>query len=504
METTPAISRPSLDLGDVFTRAAEADLSRPLPFALLSVVYLLVRAPFLDYGYGTDPDAWRVALTGQFLVEKGQYFPSRLPGNPLHELVMAPFVPLGWVAADLVTALAALAGVYIFARIVAETRVPHAAIVTIGFAFAPLLFINSIATMDYMWTLTMVLAAYFFTLKRMPLWAGVFCGLAVGFRIQSAVIGLPLAYLMWRRGELRQVLPFGFAAAGVAALAFAPVLVVYGVRFFNFYDAPVEYQVVLRLLGKEALGVIGGLAVLIGLALSIRRLSNLPRDIRSDYHLGVWLLFLAVYTVSFLRLPHEIAYMIPVFPFGFLFLARYLTRPVLTFVVAAIILAGIVDITTPSDDLSLSAFRGATLGKGLLLSNVETMDNQKEFIKDIMEAPVPDHSVVLAGFVYPQLAMRERDHLDLRILQHDYGAISMLSDRGEAVDTKRDIHYVWLLTYDAFTALRSQGYSFFLVPDAAGGTAALYDYRPSLFGATFLPLRHASPSSGKGTASTDR
>ncbi len=100
--------------------------------------------------------------------------------------------------------------------------------------------------------------------------------------------------------------------------------------------------------------------------------------------------------------------------------------------------------------------------------------------------------------------MRERDHLDIRILERDYDAISMLSDRGEAVDEAHDVHYVWLLTYDAFLALRSQGYNFFLVPDAAGGTSALYDYRPTLFGATFLPLDRAAPSAGKGTASTDR
>jgi hypothetical protein len=80
----------------------------------------------------------------------------------------------------------------------------------------------------------------------------------------------------------------------------------------------------------------------------------------------------------------------------------------------------------------------------------------------------------------------------------------MLSDRGEAVDTVRDVRYVWLLTYDTFMALRSQGYSFFQVPDAAGGTAALYDYRPALLGATFLRLDQASPSAGAGTASTDR
>ncbi len=110
----------------------------------------------------------------------------------------------------------------------------------------------------------------------------------------------------------------------------------------------------------------------------------------------------------------------------------------------------------------------------------------------------------MTGFIFPQLAIRERDHLDARILQRDYGAISMLSDRGEAVDTDRNVRYVWLLTYETFEALRSQGYSMFMVPDAAGSTAALYDYRPGIFGTTFIALKQASPSIAQGTGETDR
>jgi hypothetical protein len=501
METASTVPDTTFSIGASFQRLATADLSRPLPFAGLSAIFLLVRLPFINYGYGTDPDAWRVALSAQYLLHHAKYFPSRLPGNPLHDLVMTPLVPGGWIAANLATALISLLGVYVFARILTELKSPNPAVLTVAFAFTPLLFINSIATMDYMWTLTAILASYYSVLKGAPVWGGIFWGIAVGFRLQSLVTGAPLAYLIWRGSDWRSVLSLGAAAGGAAALAFAPVLATYGTRFFNFYDASVPYQDVVRLVGKEALGISGSLAVLAGLALSARRLASLPRDLVHDEQVGVWVMFMAVYTVSFLRLPHEIAYLIPVFPFGLLFLGRYLTRQVLTGVVAVIILAGFVDITTPGDGLNPS---GATIGKGLILSNAQTMSDQRAFVDDILKAQVPDHSVVMAGFVYPQLAMRERNRLDLRILERDYEAISMLSDRGEAVDTTHDVRYVWLLTYDAYQALQSQGYSIYMVPDAAGGAAALYDYRASVFGASFLPLERPAPSAGKGTASTDR
>ena len=491
-------------LADRLESVFAADLSRTLPFALLGFVFLALRAPFLNYGHGTDPDAWRVAMTAHHLLDTGTYFPSRLPGNPLHELAMTPLVAGGWLATNLATALISLAGVYLFARIVRHLGLPRPGLLTIGFAFAPLLFINSIATMDYMWALTGILAAYYAILLRMPVLAGVCLGLAIGFRLQSFVVWLPLAYLLLRQAERRDVFAFSFAAAGVSLLAFAPVLAVYGVDFLNYYDASVGYRDVLRLLGKEALGVIGGLAVLIAALASLSRLRSLPSDFVRDANVAVWVGVIVINLVSFFRLPHEVAYLIPVFPFGLFLMGRYFRPVALTGAIAAILLAGVIDITTPGSGFDADSLRRATVGRGLILSNVDTMTSQRDFVEVVAAADVPDRSVVMTGFIFPQLAVRERDRLDLRILERDYAAISMLSDRGETVDAERDIRYVWLLTYEAFAALRSQGYSFFIVPDAAGATAALYDYRPALFGATFLHLDRDSPTAGEGTASTDR
>jgi hypothetical protein len=484
-----------------YRRFAATDFTRPLPFALLAIVFFALRLPWINFGHGTDPDAWRVALTAHHLIETGDYFPSRLPGNPLHEFIITLLIPGGWIAANLATAAVSLAGVYLFARIVRLHALADPGILVVGFAFTPLLLINSIATMDYMWGLTAILGAYYCAQTGRPLWAGLLIGVAVGFRFQGAIIWLPLAYIVWRSERRADLLPMTAAAACVALIAYAPVLVVYGLDFFNYYDASVGYQDVLRLLGKEALGVIGGLGVLAGMALSLPRLRHFADDLRTDATVGAWLLLFAVYFASFSRLPHEIAYLIPVFPFGYLLMGRYFTRTALGIAVGGILLAGAVDVTTPNDGIN---FTSATLGKGLVLSNGETMSNQREFVDEIMEANVPDGSVVMTGFIFPQLAVREREHLEAGILQRDYGAISMLSDRGEAIDTERNIHYVWLLTYDTFLALRSQGYSMFMVPDAAGSTVALYDYRPSIFGATFLTLEQAAPSIAKGTSETDR
>ena len=486
------------------TVATEIDFTGAKPFIILGLLFMALRVPFLDYGHGTDPDAWRVALTAHHLLDTGEYFPSRLPGNPLHELVMTPLVAGGWIATNLATALISLLGVYLFARIANQHLLPHRGLVTFGFAFTPLLFINSISTMDYMWTLTAILASYDAVLRRRPVWAGLFLGIAIGFRLQSFLIFPPLALLLWQKDLRQGILPCGLAAAGTAALAFAPVLATYGLDFYNFFDASVAIDDVVRLLGKEALGVFGSLGVLAAALASHRRLRRLPRDIIKEPTIAAWVLIIVLYFGSFSRLPHEIAYLIPMFPFAFFLMARYFTRLALASAIGAILLAGVIDVTTPSDSLSLSSLRTAKIGRGLVLSNAQTMTRQREFVEEVTRADLPNHSIVITGFIFPQLAVRERDHLDARILDRNYGAISMLSDRGEAANDEQDIRYVWLLTYDTFDALRSQGYGFFLVPDAAGGTAALYEYRPSLFGATYLRLDQQRPSSEKSAAGTDR
>src|SRR5690606_10792529 len=187
---------------------------RSMTFVSLAVAFFAVRVPFVGYGHGIEPVVWRVAMTARKLQETGDYIPSRLPGNPLHELTMTLFIPGGWIATNIATALASLAGVWVFARIVRHLEIPHPGLLVIGFAFAPLLVINSIATMDYMWTLTLLLGVYYSLITRRPLLAGLLLGLAIGFRLQAALVVVPMTYLLWREGRLKEVLPFWFMTGG--------------------------------------------------------------------------------------------------------------------------------------------------------------------------------------------------------------------------------------------------------------------------------------------------
>ena len=484
-------------------RALHLDFAQPLAFVTLALAVIVSRIPFINIGYGTDPDAWRVALTGYWLWDHGEYYPSRLPGYPVPELGSALVIKGGHLATNSLTLAVSLLGLWFFAAIARRIDLPNRGIAVIAFAFTPLLWINSMTTMDYMWALAFILGAYYFLLERNALAAGLMLGLAIGSRSTSALMFVPFAYYLLRDGRREDLRLFAVCAIGVAVVAWSPIYWEYGPRFLNFYDSKVGYLSVLRLLGKDCLGLLGAIAVIAATVVSLPRLARLPADLMRDKNVGVWVLAIAVTALAFARLPHEAAYLIPLYPFGFFLMAKYFHRWVFGAAVAVIILAGFVDLTSPGDEINSEAFTNAHLGRGLVLSNADTMRSQIDFTRELEAADIQNNTVISTGFVYPQLAVLFRNKYKIGILEKDKGSISQLSDKGKLEDPARHRLFVWLLDWDDYDRLRKQGYSFAYTQDAGRSTASLYDYRPALFGAKLIDLGRG-PSGGAGAARTDR
>lgn len=484
-------------------RALNLDLTQPLAFVAFALVYIASRLPFINIGYGTDPDAWRVALSGYWLWDNAEFYPSRLPGYPIPEYASAAVIKGGWVATNMLTVLVSLLGVWFFARIAEKLELPDRSLIVIGFAFTPLLWINSMTTMDYMYALTFILGCYYFLLREDTSLAGVMLGLAAASRPTSLLFLIPFLVYLWRDGKRGETREFVVWTIFVPIIAYLPIAWRYGVGFLTFYDAKVGYLNVLRLLGKDTLGLLGSMAVIAAIIVSLPRLRRLPRDFIRDKHVDVWLLAIAITVVVFLRLPHESAYLIPLYPFGFFMMARYFQRYVLAAVVAVIILAGFVDLTSPGDQINSRAFTHARLGQGLVLSNRDTMLLQKQFARDVADYAVPNNSVVALGFIYPEFAVLNRDRLQPGILRKDTSSISQLSDKGRADDFARRITYVWLMDPEDFDKLKKEGRTFLYTQDAGRSTAALYDYRLGIEGGKLIDLGRG-PSGSSGAARTDR
>ncbi len=454
-------------------------------------------------------------MVADYLWEEGEYLPSRLPGYPLHELVTALFIKGGWIATNLSTVGISLAGVYIFAWLARRLELSNAGILTIGFAFAPLLWINSVMTMDYMWALTFVLVAYLALTYRNPNIAGLGLGIAAGFRMTSLFM-LPVFWLLLlRTKDGDKIRPFTLTTIATSLIVFLPVILTYGVNFLNFYDQGVQIEEFIKRLGKDGLGIIGVSALAIALLLSLPRLVKLPMDLVRNAHVLVWVTAIIVLMASYTRLPHEIAYLLPVFPFGLFLLSRYLSRGLLVFTLAAFILAGFVDVTSPDDLAGIqgSTFTSARIGQGMLLSDIDTLKNQRDFAEEVREMTserrdIAKPAVVVVGFIYPELAMLFKDELEIGVLEDDKTAISQLSDKGRACqpncNTTPTIEYVWLLEFERFQQYLDEDRTIYFTADAARSTFAVYGYRPAYFGALELPLSRENPSLGAGTTATDR
>ena len=91
----------------------------------MALAFVASRAPFIDNGYGTKPDAWRIALSGYWLWDHHEFYPSRLPGYPVPELSYALVVKGGWVATNSLTIAVSLLGLWFFANIVRELKMPN-------------------------------------------------------------------------------------------------------------------------------------------------------------------------------------------------------------------------------------------------------------------------------------------------------------------------------------------------------------------------------------------
>ncbi len=442
-------------------RLAALDFTRSRPAVVLALLFVLTRAPMLNLGYGADSDAWRVAITARWLWAHHEYLPSRLPGYPLHELSAALLIGGGWLATNTATMLVSLAGVFLFAAILRRCAVEPKGLLTLTFAFTPLLWINSTVTMDYLWAQTGVLAAYLLLLHRRPALAGVALGVAAGFRLVSLAFLGPFLLILLRERAFGAAGRLTVAALTAAAIVFAPEWTRYGTYMFGFADWRPTWGEFARTLGVEAGSLLtsGGLALIA--LLSLPQLRRLPRLIRRDGHFAAWLAAVLVITAVFVRLPLEEAYLIPAVPFAYLVMARLLRRPALVAACAVIVAGGFVDVYTAhpvgwSDPRAIWYLRPE---QGRVLVDRELRVQRMRIMEEVRRYPLPDHAVITLGYYYPIFAELFHDRVTLRFREEwNPRVVGPLTDITEAVDD-RNRAYVWLLTEGQVRVYRKRGYT---------------------------------------------
>src|SRR6266581_3623522 len=92
---------------------------------VLVLALLASRLPLIGGGYGSDNDTWRNIVAAIHMHEAMRYVPSRVPGFPVYEGLLALLAPWGWIATNLASVAAEVAVASWFARLLTRLRVAN-------------------------------------------------------------------------------------------------------------------------------------------------------------------------------------------------------------------------------------------------------------------------------------------------------------------------------------------------------------------------------------------
>lgn len=363
---------------DTLERWADLDLFAGRRWVLTALVYLVLRAPLLlDGSYGADPDAWRMVSTGVTLWEEHSYQASRLPGYPVPEILLSPFVAFGGPQlSKLAVAAVGFALLYAFDRLGRALGARTMGLATLALATSPTFLVQTTSVIDYVFSLGALLAAMLTVARGQILPAAGWIGVAFASRVTSALYALPLLAWARARGEgwlrVGQLALFG---AQAAAILFIPVLARYQAGFVEVPGAEPS----LALASASILGAFGLAPLLaVGLLLGDRlrpAVSPVAWVDRAMVATGA-----AVGLTLFALLPQEAGYLLPPLVL-LLLLAAATVRPA---ALALLALAGLLSLAV---DTQPGSVRGEAAARA----------QQLQTIDEVLGTEVDHGSLVLLG-----------------------------------------------------------------------------------------------------------
>jgi hypothetical protein len=297
------------------------------PTRYLSLVWIVLAYPLTLLGYGSDPDAWRLARAADEIWMRGHYMVSRSTGFPLFELLEAPLVHFGgWYLANLLPLAAGLTCLVALRRLAANGMLDRANWVIALFALYPLTLTASTSAMDYLPALALLLWAYVDMREGLWRWAAVLVGLATGFRPSSVVFILPVClYALALKRSRREVAAMLGIALAVGLLVYSPALLQPG-QLHTFGKIEFGWRSHLILAAYNGLRVFGVLQSLLLAALIAWRLARGEGGrFRFDdpvvkFHLANIMLWLVLFWIA----PYEPEYLLPAVLSFFLLSAQQL------------------------------------------------------------------------------------------------------------------------------------------------------------------------------------
>ena len=287
--------------------------ARGLSDLALVAVTAVVTLPILWLGYGTDLDIGDVLVAGERIRDL-DYAPSRNPGVPVVEAIVAVLDPVGGhVLINLVTASALAATVVGLARLVHAWGHDNGDLIALAFLASPIVLISGTQTADFVYASAFFTAGALTLVRGHPVPAGVLFALTLGSRSSSLLlITALLVAVAWDAGQRRRAFLAAAIAAPGAALLYVPVWLSYD-RSLGFLDATDGWVSLPNNLARFLLknyavvGVTAAVVLVVAAPALVRCLHNWG----SDPMLRFGVLGLVATEALFLRMPWKPAHLVP-------------------------------------------------------------------------------------------------------------------------------------------------------------------------------------------------
>lgn len=325
-----------------------ATLASQRPSLLIVACMLLLQLPLVWMGQGADQDSVRVIRSAVTMIDEHRYTASRSPGYPVHEIGTAVLYSAGGVIlANLGTVAMSVLCILSFLKIATHYQIPNRHMLALLIIVNPIYWVNSTSTIDYVWALGFSLCGFYLILKRHFVLGGILFGLAIGARLSSGAILVPLllAEVWFERKNWRVVrgcMLSSVLVALVGMLCYLPLFVASNntLGFLGYYMG--DFGVlghVARFVYKNI--YLWGLPLSIGLVavliFSVKDFRSSIRDSLTGRIIVISLGIVLAVEVTFLRFPLEMEYLLPILPFVAL-LIGHTTRKYPRIVVALIVL----------------------------------------------------------------------------------------------------------------------------------------------------------------------
>lgn len=367
------------------------------------IAVLLSRMPWLTAGPGMDPDSYRVFNVAKSIADTGSYSASRLPGYPAYEYLVTALVNLGPAATNLLSTLFSVCAFVLLALILRKSGIRPYLAGAIAFAFTPVVYINSVSTIDYIPAVTLILAATYFVLDRRFIVAGLCLGIAVGMRITSGAMLVPLIFWlvlsMDRESAVRSCVQLISTTLVTAIICFIPVFYKYGLGFFTFTDFS-GYPSFTKIFMVGIFWVWGsvGIIALTGLCAFTPLYINRNRTILAERQ-TLALIVLAIvsvvmYVAAFLRLPAESGYLIPLIPFVIMFFGLVLPANFIRAFAVILVVSSFVSIGKTGVSM-----------EGPVLSDNRSRVSKQQYARAVIKAfdKLPSSAIAIVGWELPSI-----------------------------------------------------------------------------------------------------